>query len=256
PAGNGYVSARASPGLLPVSNGSSLGKIIPAKSPPPPSHGTQLATNSRKPDLRVITSQSGKGLMHHLQNTQRLGVSQATHSLTTPVVSVATPSLLTQGLPFSAMPTAYNTAFPLSPPPSVSPPSSPPALLLLSILLFLSQPPAFRTPRQGSHLSHTTTLTVNTNPNISIKSEPVSPNRERNTATPLSTFPHQPRHEPTGRSPVDSLSSNTSSYEGSSERDDPARPDFGSSLGLLRPTSEPEGESPSVKRMRLDTWVT
>uniref|UniRef100_A0A8B9BPN4 Myocyte enhancer factor 2D n=1 Tax=Anser brachyrhynchus TaxID=132585 RepID=A0A8B9BPN4_9AVES len=118
PVGNGYVSARASPGLLPVSNGSTLGKIIPAKSPPPPppAHGAQLAANSRKPDLRVITSQSGKGLMHHLtedhlalQNTQRLGVSQATHSLTTPVVSVATPSLLTQGLPFSAMPTAYNT---------------------------------------------------------------------------------------------------------------------------------------------------
>ncbi|NXJ72286.1 MEF2D factor, partial [Rostratula benghalensis] len=115
PVGNGYVSARASPGLLPVSNGSSLGKIIPAKSPPPPPpppaapHGTQLPANSRKPDLRVITSQGGKGLMHHLQNTQRLGVSQATHSLTTPVVSVATPSLLTQGLPFSAMPTAYST---------------------------------------------------------------------------------------------------------------------------------------------------
>ncbi|NWS64070.1 MEF2D factor, partial [Chunga burmeisteri] len=256
PVGNGYVSARASPGLLPVSNGSSLGKIIPAKSPPPPSHGTQLAGNSRKPDLRVITSQSGKGLMHHLQNTQRLGVSQATHSLTTPVVSVATPSLLTQGLPFSAMPTAYNTEIshylllhlflPLPPLPLSSSSSSPPPL----------PPPTFRMPRQGSHLSHTTTLTVNTNPNISIKSEPVSPNRERNTATPLSTFPHQPRHEPTGRSPVDSLSSNTSSYEGSGERDDPARPDFGSSLGLLRPTSEPEGETPSVKRMRLDTWVT
>ncbi|NWS21275.1 MEF2D factor, partial [Pachyramphus minor] len=258
PVGNGYVSARASPGLLPVSNGSSLGKIIPAKSPPPPSHGTQLAANSRKPDLRVITSQSGKGLMHHLQNTQRLGVSQATHSLTTPVVSVATPSLLTQGLPFSAMPTAYNTgkssgqrspiiSFFTCFSPSL--PSCPPPP-------FPTSSPAFRMPRQGSHLSHTTTLTVNTNPNISIKSEPVSPNRERNTATPLSTFPHQPRHEPTGRSPVDSLSSNTSSYEGSSERDDPARPDFGSSLGLLRPTSEPEGETPSVKRMRLDTWVT
>lgn len=39
-------------------------------------------------------------------------MSQATHSLTTPVVSVATPSLLTQGLPFSAMPTAYNTGKP------------------------------------------------------------------------------------------------------------------------------------------------
>ncbi|NXJ18214.1 MEF2D factor, partial [Dicrurus megarhynchus] len=265
PVGNGYVSARASPGLLPVSNGSSLGKIIPAKSPPPPSHGTQLAPNSRKPDLRVITSQSGKGLMHHLQNTQRLGVSQATHSLTTPVVSVATPSLLTQGLPFSAMPTAYNTG-------AVRPPSSclwslgSPVPVTVGVtqspwlrsgyLGMLGEPRPAACPQQGSHLSHTTTLTVNTNPNISIKSEPVSPNRERNTATPLSTFPHQPRHEPTGRSPVDSLSSNTSSYEGSSERDDPARPDFGSSLGLLRPTSEPEGESPSVKRMRLDTWVT
>ncbi|NXF12292.1 MEF2D factor, partial [Smithornis capensis] len=254
PVGNGYVSARASPGLLPVSNGSSLGKIIPAKSPPPPSHGTQIAANSRKPDLRVITSQSGKGLMHHLQNTQRLGVSQATHSLTTPVVSVATPSLLTQGLPFSAMPTAYNTGKGKWPAQSslVAELTRGGDVLLqghawcsLSSCIFAR-----------SHLSHTTTLTVNTNPNISIKSEPVSPNRERNTATPLSTFPHQPRHEPTGRSPVDSLSSNTSSYEGSSERDDPARPDFGSSLGLLRATSEPEGESPSVKRMRLDTWVT
>ncbi|KFW64640.1 Myocyte-specific enhancer factor 2D, partial [Pygoscelis adeliae] len=213
PVGNGYVSARASPGLLPVSNGSSLGKIIPAKSPPPPSHSTQLAPNSRKPDLRVITSQSGKGLMHHLQNTQRLGVSQATHSLTTPVVSVATPSLLTQGLPFSAMPTAYNTGKSAQPGLPVisssicfSPflPSSPPPPPPLP-----TSSPHLRMPRQGSHLSHTTTLTVNTNPNISIKSEPVSPNRERNTATPLSTFPHQPRHEPTGRSPVDSLSSHT-----------------------------------------------
>ncbi|NWV14328.1 MEF2D factor, partial [Ptilonorhynchus violaceus] len=258
PVGNGYVSARASPGLLPVSNGSSLGKIIPAKSPPPPSHGTQLAANSRKPDLRVITSQSGKGLMHHLQNTQRLGVSQATHSLTTPVVSVATPSLLTQGLPFSAMPTAYNTGkrWPGQSSRLVGGTGAGSWDAGGGGVLPTGSNPGWALVHPGSHLSHTTTLTVNTNPNISIKSEPVSPNRERNTATPLSTFPHQPRHEPTGRSPVDSLSSNTSSYEGSSERDDPARPDFGSSLGLLRPTSEPEGESPSVKRMRLDTWVT
>lgn len=64
--GNGYVSARASPGLLPVANGNSLNKVIPAKSPPPPTHNTQLGAPSRKPDLRVITSQGGKGLMHHL----------------------------------------------------------------------------------------------------------------------------------------------------------------------------------------------
>ncbi|NXC90233.1 MEF2D factor, partial [Cercotrichas coryphoeus] len=260
PVGNGYVSARASPGLLPVSNGSSLGKIIPAKSPPPPSHGAQLAANSRKPDLRVITSQGGKGLMHHLQNTQRLGVSQATHSLTTPVVSVATPSLLTQGLPFSAMPTAYNTG---KAGPGQSSGDVWKAWTKFGVVVEVEEVPSFEQNHLAEpcavldlHLSHTTTLTVNTNPNISIKSEPVSPNRERNTGTPLSTFPHQPRHEPTGRSPVDSLSSNTSSYEGSSERDDPSRPDFGSSLGLLRASSEPEGESPSVKRMRLDTWVT
>ncbi|EAW52950.1 myocyte-specific enhancer factor 2D isoform X5 [Homo sapiens] len=66
PVGNGYVSARASPGLLPVANGNSLNKVIPAKSPPPPTHSTQLGAPSRKPDLRVITSQAGKGLMHHL----------------------------------------------------------------------------------------------------------------------------------------------------------------------------------------------
>lgn len=66
PVGNGYVSARASPGLLPVANGNSLNKVIPAKSPPPPTHNTQLGAPSRKPDLRVITSQGGKGLMHHL----------------------------------------------------------------------------------------------------------------------------------------------------------------------------------------------
>ncbi|XP_061461585.1 myocyte-specific enhancer factor 2D isoform X6 [Rhineura floridana] len=269
PVGNGYVSARASPGLLPVSNGNSLGKVIPAKSPPPPSHSTQLATNNRKPDLRVITSQSGKGLMHHL-NTQRLVVSQATHSLTTPVVSVATPSLLTQGLPFSAMPTAYNTDYQLTSADLSSLPSfsSPTGLSLSNISAWQQQPQQQQQQQQqhlvpvslsnliqGSHLAHATTLTVNTNPNISIKSEPVSPNRERNTATPLSSFPHQARHEPTGRSPVDSLSSNASSYEGN-EREDQSRADFGSSLGLLRPTAEAEGENPSVKRMRLDAWVT
>ncbi|CAB1445873.1 unnamed protein product [Pleuronectes platessa] len=61
PVPNGYISARASPGLLSVSNGSSLGKVVQAKSPPPSNQ--QQMVNSRKPDLRVITSQSGKSLM-------------------------------------------------------------------------------------------------------------------------------------------------------------------------------------------------
>ncbi|XP_006001630.1 myocyte-specific enhancer factor 2D isoform X4 [Latimeria chalumnae] len=260
PVGNGYVSARASPGLLPVSNGNTLGKVIPSKSPPPSI--VQISGNSRKPDLRVITSQSGKGIMQHL-STQRLGVSQVSHSLTTPVVSVATPSLL----PFSAMPTAYNTDYQLTSADlsSLQAFSSPGSLSLGNISAWHQQqqqqqlgPVSLSNLVPGTQLSQCSTLTVNTNPNISIKSEPVSPNRERSTVTTPSSsascFPQPSRHEPTGRSPVDSLSSNTSSYEGS-DRDDP-RVDYSTSLGLLRPTTESEGESPSVKRMRLDTWVT
>ncbi|XP_069583845.1 myocyte-specific enhancer factor 2D isoform X2 [Ranitomeya imitator] len=276
PVGNGYISARASPGLISISNGNTLGKVIPAKSPTPPSQNNQLGANSRKPDLRVITSQGGKGLMHHLaedqleMNAQRLGgVSQAAHSLTTPVVSVATPSLLSHhGLPFSAMSTAYNTDYQLTSADlsSLSTFSSPGALSLGNVSAWQQQqqqqhhqaqqmvPVSLSNLVSSGHLPHTATLTVNTNPNINIKKEPPSPNRERSTGTPLTSFPHQPRHEATGRSPVDSLSSNASSFEGNDRED--IRVDYTSSLGLLRPTGDTEGESPSVKRMRLDAWVT
>ncbi|XP_077114623.1 myocyte-specific enhancer factor 2D isoform X2 [Ranitomeya variabilis] len=276
PVGNGYISARASPGLISISNGNTLGKVIPAKSPTPPSQNNQLGANSRKPDLRVITSQGGKGLMHHLaedqleMNAQRLGgVSQAAHSLTTPVVSVATPSLLSHhGLPFSAMSTAYNTDYQLTSADlsSLSTFSSPGALSLGNVSAWQQQqqqqhhqaqqmvPVSLSNLVSSGHLPHTATLTVNTNPNINIKKEPPSPNRERSTGTPLTSFPHQPRHEATGRSPVDSLSSNASSFEGNDRED--VRADYTSSLGLLRPTGDTEGESPSVKRMRLDAWVT
>ncbi|XP_075186469.1 myocyte-specific enhancer factor 2D isoform X4 [Anomaloglossus baeobatrachus] len=271
PVGNGYISARASPGLIAVSNGNTLGKAIPAKSPTPPSQNNQLGANSRKPDLRVITSQGGKGLMHHL-NAQRLGgVSQAAHSLTTPVVSVATPSLLSHhGLPFSAMSTAYNTDYQLTSADlsSLSTFGSPGALSLGNVSAWQQQqqqhpqhhqaqqmvPVSLSNLVSSGQLPHTATLTVNTNPNINIKKEPPSPNRERSTGTPLTSFPHQPRHEATGRSPVDSLSSNASSFEGNDRED--GRVDYTSSLGLLRPTGDTDGESPSVKRMRLDAWVT
>lgn len=122
-------------------------------------------------------------------------------------------------------------------------------------------------------IPHGATLTVNTNPHVSIKSEPVSPNRDRSTpnstggASGLTVTQYHSgtqRLEPTGRSPVDSISSNGSSYEGS-DRDDggqPRPPDFNSAgLGLLRASGEQSSqaeqqESANVKRMRLDTWVT
>ncbi|XP_052474346.1 myocyte-specific enhancer factor 2D homolog isoform X11 [Carassius gibelio] len=300
PVANGYISARASPGLLSVSNGNNLGKGVQAKSSPPSS--TQMG-NSRKPDLRVITSQS-KGLMQ--LNAQRLGASQVTQPLTTPVVSVATPSLLT---PFS-MPTAYNTDYQLTSADLTALQAFTPSGALLPGNMTTwqqqQQPSVSQQPQQQPSVSqqqpqqqqqqqpqqltlaslsnlvpvgtipHGATLTVNTNPNVSIKSEPVSPNRDR--STPSSTsgtaggvsgltvtqYPATLRLEPTGRSPVDSISSNGSSYEGS-DRDDGGQQrhhDFSSaSLGLLRasgeqPAQAEQQESANVKRMRLDTWVT
>ncbi|XP_047190715.1 myocyte-specific enhancer factor 2D isoform X7 [Scophthalmus maximus] len=344
PVPNGYISARASPGLLSVSNGNSLGKVVPAKSPPPPN---PQMVNSRKPDLRVITSQSGKSLMQLTEeelelvseNAQRLGGSQA---LTTPVVSVATPSLLA---PFSGMQTAYNTEYQLTsadltalqtftPPglvpgnmaawqqqqqPAVSQQQHQQQHLSLASLsnlvmwgaekqnaemvncisnfaanLSLASQSNLLFGREDGlcwpvgHISQGAALTVNTNPNINIKSEPVSPNRDRSTPSSISgagggglgqvqgqglvsvAYPGTLRLEVggQGRSPVDSLSSNGSSYDGS-DRDDGTHgraggPDFHQAgaqqptMVLLRPSSaEPqEQDGTNVKRMRLDTWVT
>ncbi|XP_035284462.1 myocyte-specific enhancer factor 2D homolog isoform X10 [Anguilla anguilla] len=305
PVANGYISARASPGLLSVSNGNSLGKVVPAKSPPPPS--PQMA-NSRKPELRVITSQSGKSLMQ--LSAQRLAVPQVAQSLTTPVVSVTTPSLLTQGLPFSAMPTAYNTDYQLTSADitALQAFASPGALSLGNVSSWQPQQQQQQQQQQQhqqsvsqqqsqqqqqqqqqqqlslaslsnlvpvAHIPHGATLTVSTSPNVSIKSEPVSPNRDRSTPCPSSSsagvltaapqqYPGALRLDPalgpapTGRSPIDSLSSNGSSYEGS-DRDDgtqPRPPDYGHAPGLLRPAAEMEQEGANVKRMRLENWVT
>uniref|UniRef100_H2UE53 Myocyte enhancer factor 2D n=1 Tax=Takifugu rubripes TaxID=31033 RepID=H2UE53_TAKRU len=255
PVPNGYTSARASPGLLTVSNGNSLGKVVLAKSPPPPPSPQMV--NSRKPDLRVITSQGGKSLMQ--MNAQRLAAgAQVAQTLTTPVVSVATPSLLAQGLPFSAMPTAYNTEYQLTSADitALHALASPGGLLPASVSTWQQQTVSQQQQQQQqqqlnlaslsnlvpvTHIPQGTTLTVNTSSGISIKTEPVSPGRERSTpCPPPSSTP------PTGRSPADSVSSNASSFEGS-DRDD---------SGLLRAPSEQEQEGGNIKRMRLDTWVT
>ncbi|XP_004549169.3 myocyte-specific enhancer factor 2D homolog isoform X2 [Maylandia zebra] len=293
PVPNGYTSARASPGLLTVSNGNSLGKLVPAKSPPPPPSPQMV--NSRKPDLRVITSQGGKSLMQ--MNAQRLAAGAQT--LTTPVVSVATPSLLAQGLPFSAMPTAYNTEYQLTSADitALHALASPGGLLPTGVstwqqqtvsqpsqqqqqqqtqqqlnLASLSNLVMWGVDKQSSELSSQVSslaanlsvgspsnlllgrdewlgrpvtnipqgamLTVNTSSGVSIKSEPISPGRDRSTPCPppsttasstsggtiLTAPPQYPGsllclEPPTGRSPADSVSSNASSFEGS-DRDD------------------------------------
>ncbi|XP_054601122.2 myocyte-specific enhancer factor 2D homolog isoform X7 [Nothobranchius furzeri] len=298
PVPNGYTSARASPGLLTVSNGNSLGKVVPAKSPPPPPSPQMV--NSRKPDLRVITSQGGKSLMQ--MNAQRLAAgAQVAQSLTTPVVSVTTPSLLAQGLPFSAIPTAYNTEYQLTSADltALHALASPGGLLPTSVSTWQQQQAVSQQPQPQqqqqtqqqqlnlaslsnlvpvTNIPQGAMLTVNTSSSVSIKSEPVSPGRDRSTpcpppssTTPSSTSagailtapPQYPGsllclEPPTGRSPADSVSSNASSFEGS-DRDDASASGGtagGTGAELLRSSNEPEQDGGNIKRMRLDAWVT
>ncbi|NWV29871.1 MEF2A factor, partial [Origma solitaria] len=266
PVGNGFVNSRASPSLLGTGGGGNgLGKVMPTKSPPPPGGGN-LGMNNRKPDLRVVIPPSSKGMMPPL-NTQRISSSQSTQPLATPVVSVTTPSLPPQGLVYSAMPTAYNTDYSLtSADLSALQGFNSPGMLSLGQVSAWQQhhlgPAALSSLVTGSQLSQGSNLSINTNQNINIKSEPISPPRDR--VTPSGFPPQQPQppqqpppppsRQELGRSPVDSLSSSSSSYDGS-DREDP-RSDFHSPVVLGRPPNAEDRESPSVKRMRMDTWVT
>ncbi|NXG04792.1 MEF2A factor, partial [Sakesphorus luctuosus] len=266
PVGNGFVNSRASPSLLGTGGGGNgLGKVMPTKSPPPPGGGN-LGMNNRKPDLRVVIPPSSKGMMPPL-NTQRISSSQSTQPLATPVVSVTTPSLPPQGLVYSAMPTAYNTDYSLtSADLSALQGFNSPGMLSLGQVSAWQQhhlgPAALSSLVTGSQLSQGSNLSINTNQNINIKSEPISPPRDRVTPSgfPQQQQPPQPQPPPPpsrqelGRSPVDSLSSSSSSYDGS-DREDP-RSDFHSPVVLGRPPTAEDRESPSVKRMRMDTWVT
>ncbi|XP_061103005.1 myocyte-specific enhancer factor 2A-like isoform X4 [Conger conger] len=267
--GNGFINPRGSPGLLGIHSGNGLGKGIPNKSPPPPGGG--LGVGSRKPDLRVVIPPSSKGMMPPLSeeeemelNAQRISSSQS-QSLATPVVSVTTPSLPPQGLVYSAMPTPYNTDYSLNSADlsSIQGFNSPGGL---SLGMSAWQQHQLGQLVGGGHLPQGSSLSINTNQNISIKSEPISPPRER--VTPAG-FLHQqaqppqsssssalPSRQEVGRSPADSLSSSCSSYDGS-DREDP-RADFHSPLRLGQPAGggAEDRESPSVKRMRMDAWVT
>nr|XP_033490083.1 myocyte enhancer factor 2aa isoform X7 [Epinephelus lanceolatus] len=260
PAGNGFVNPRGSPGVLSTPSGNGLGKVMPTKSPPPP--GGNMGMGGRKPDLRVVIPPSSKGMMPPL-NTQRISSSQSTQPLATPVVSVTTPSLPPQGLVYSGMPTSYNpTEFSLSSAEISSLQGfSSPGLSLGSMSAWqqhqLGQA-ALNSLVGGGHLPQGSNLSISTSHSINIKSEPISPPREH--VTPSGFPPQQPqqgssRQEVLGRSPADSLSSSCSSYDGSDREDH--RPDFHSPLGLGRPPAGSEDrESPSVKRLRMDTWVT
>ncbi|XP_070268411.1 myocyte-specific enhancer factor 2C isoform X2 [Myotis yumanensis] len=254
-AGNGYGNPRNSPGLL-VSPGN-LNKNMQAKSPPP----MNLGMNNRKPDLRVLIPPGSKNTMPSVN--QRINNSQSAQSLATPVVSVATPTLPGQGMGGypSAISTTYGTEYSLSSADlsSLSGFNAASALHLGSVTGWQQQhlhnmPPSALSQLgacTSTHLSQSSNLSLPSTQSLNIKSEPVSPPRDR-TTTP-SRYPPHTRHE-AGRSPVDSLSSCSSSYDGSDREDH--RNEFHSPIGLTRPSPD-ERESPSVKRMRLsEGWAT
>ncbi|XP_065455249.1 myocyte-specific enhancer factor 2C isoform X8 [Chrysemys picta bellii] len=272
--GNGYGNPRNSPGLL-VSPGN-LNKNMQAKSPPP----MNLGMNNRKPDLRVLIPPGSKNTMPSVSEdvdlllNQRINNSQSAQSLATPVVSVATPTLPGQGMGGypSAISTTYGTEYSLSSADlsSLSGFNTASALHLGSVTGWQQQhlhnmPPSalsqlgwvdqncmqYSRACTSTHLSQSTNLSLPSTQSLNIKSEPVSPPRDR-TTTP-SRYPQHTRHE-AGRSPVDSLSSCSSSYDGSDREDH--RNEFHSPIGLTRPSPD-ERESPSVKRMRLsEGWAT
>ncbi|XP_016846428.1 myocyte-specific enhancer factor 2C isoform X5 [Anolis sagrei] len=230
-AGNGYGNPRNSPGLL-VSPGN-MNKNMQAKSPPP----MNLGMNNRKPDLRVLIPPGSKNTMPSVSEdvdlllNQRINNSQSAQSLATPVVSVATPTLPGQGMGGypSAISTTYGTEYSLSSADlsSLSGFNTASALHLGSVTGWQQQHLHNMPPSALSQLGDRTT-------------------------TP-SRYPQHTRHE-AGRSPVDSLSSCSSSYDGSDREDH--RNDFHSPIGLTRPSPD-ERESPSVKRMRLsEGWAT
>ncbi|XP_042580555.1 myocyte enhancer factor 2cb isoform X1 [Cyprinus carpio] len=266
---NGYGNHRNSPGLLVSSGG--MNKSMQAKSPPP----VNLGMNSRKPDLRVLIPPGAKNNMPSIN--QRINNSQSAQSLATPVVSVATPTLPGQGMGGypSAISTSYGTEYSLSSADlsSISGFNSANTLHLGSMSGWqqhqiqnmqhsaLSQ----LGNCSSTHLCQGSNLSLPSTQSLHIKSEPVSPPRDRSSSTtpagygpPLSHQQHQglpPQgRQDSGRSPADSLSSCGSSHEGS-DRDD-HRPDFHSPLGLGRPGLD-EQDSPSVKRVRLsEGWAT
>ncbi|XP_036211503.1 myocyte-specific enhancer factor 2A isoform X6 [Myotis myotis] len=255
----------------PPSTGSAGGMLsssdltVPNGAGSSPVGGGNLGMNSRKPDLRVVIPPSSKGMMPPL-SAQRISSSQASQPLATPVVSVTTPSLPPQGLVYSAMPTAYNTDYSLtSADLSALQGFNSPGMLSLGPVSAWQQhhlgQAALSSLVSGAQLSQGSSLSI-ANQSVSVKSEPVSPPRDRVTPSGFQqqppppaqpAQPPQPRQE-VGRSPVDSLSSSSSSYDGS-DREDP-RGDFHSPVVLGRPPNTEDRESPSVKRMRMDTWVT
>ncbi|XP_073692803.1 myocyte-specific enhancer factor 2A-like [Garra rufa] len=246
---NGVHSSHMANGFVGGSEGNSVGRVVSAKS-------QASSTVGRKPDLRVLIPPVCKGTASSLRTDN----SQSSQSLTTPVVSVATPSLHPQGLVYSAMTSSFTTEFALSStePSSLHSFSSPDGVT--------SGPGSSWKHSQGFSAQRTTQPQLHASDSstnsISIKSEPISPPRERaghSLYPSIHTRPRPNSRQDVGRSPTESFSSSGSSYEGSDREDQRLDSHMVTATSGQNSRSSPETESqddPSVKRMRTDNWVT
>ncbi|XP_056129458.1 myocyte-specific enhancer factor 2C-like isoform X4 [Lampris incognitus] len=231
-AGNGYGNHRNSPGLL-VSPGG-MNKNMQAKSPPP----MNLGMNNRKPDLRVLIPPGTKNNMPSIN--QRINNSQSAQSLATPVVSVATPTLPGQGMGGypSAISTSYGTEYSLN------------SADLSSLSGFNSGSSLHLGSMSGWQQQHLQNMQHSALGQLGDRTSNTPGGYGGGVPPPQNPSSRQD----SGRSPVDSLSSCSSSHEGS-DRDE-HRNEFHSPLGLARPALD-ERESPSIKRVRLsEGWAT
>uniref|UniRef100_A0A8C6VV87 Myocyte enhancer factor 2cb n=1 Tax=Nothobranchius furzeri TaxID=105023 RepID=A0A8C6VV87_NOTFU len=231
-AGNGYGNHRNSPGLL-VSTGG-MNKNMQTKSPPP----MNLGMNSRKPDLRVLIPPGAKNNMPSIN--QRINNSQSAQSLATPVVSVATPTLPGQGMGGypSAISTSYGTEYSLN------------SADLSSLSGFNSGSSLHLGSMSGWQQQHLQNMQHSALGQLGDRTSSTPGGYGGGVPPPQNASSRQD----SGRSPVDSLSSCSSSHEGS-DRDE-HRNEFHSPLGLARAALD-ERESPSIKRVRLsEGWAT
>ncbi|XP_026880462.2 myocyte-specific enhancer factor 2A-like isoform X1 [Electrophorus electricus] len=263
---NGVHSGSIVNGLAGTQRENSTGGGLPAKSPAPPTGS--LALVGHKPELRLLLPPACKSNAQTLQSEEgegdsRINSPQSNQSLTTPVVSMASPSLPQQGMPYTAMTSAYDSDYSLS--------SSelsnlhgfnlPESLTLASgpswqhIQLVQSAPTSQGASRHAVQVSKRSS---SPSPVINIKAEPASPPGEPHTPLAfLALLPPSSRQE-AGRSPAESLSSSCSSYEGSDREEQ--RRDLNPPMpvpGQARPLTGLETSGgPSLKRLRMDTWVT
>ncbi|KTF88207.1 hypothetical protein cypCar_00019092 [Cyprinus carpio] len=249
-------------GFVGSSEGNHMGRVVSAKS-------QASSTVGRKPNLRVLIPTVCKGTVSSLPQEEgeehlQIDNSQSSQSLTTPVVSVATPSLHPQGLVYSAMTSSFSTDFALSStePSSLHSFSSPDAVTSAPGSSWKHSQhgrPGFSAQRTTQPQVQASDSSTNS---ISIKSEPISPQREHAGPSLYHTIHPRPRpnsRQEVGHSPAESFSSSGSSYEGSDREDQrldshTITATSGQSSGLSPETENQE--DPSVKRMRTESWVT